>query len=192
MNPKLYTHYKDYNKNIVTFLLFNLSGQVVGYQHYRPDVLDKGIKNNPKLGRYYTHLPRNTQGVFGLERLDPAKRTLYVTEGIFKAATLHRLGYNAVATLTATPEQLRGWFLALGGAYRVYGIGDADKAGKELVNIVGNGLQSPQDLDEMSDGAIRDLLYDLETSALSLLPGSQLSFSFLTGAACSQKEQWRA
>lgn len=158
MNPKLYRHFKCYSTSKVTFLLYNLSGQIVGYQHYRPNILDKGVKNNPKLGRYFTKLPRSTIGVFGLERLDPNDRTIYIVEGIFKAAVLHRLGFNALAVLTANPTPLQPWFRALRGRYRLFAIGDGDKAGEELVKIVGDGLCSPVDLDEMTDAAIRELL----------------------------------
>jgi DNA primase len=158
MDPSLYRYSKCYKTNKVTFLLYNLSGQIVGYQHYRPLVEEKGVKNNPKLGRYFTKLPRATIGVFGLECLNPNDSRVFIVEGIFKAGVLHRLGYNAIAVLGADPKPLQGWFKALRGRYTLYAIGDADEAGKRLVEIVGNGFQSPKDLDEMTDEDIMELI----------------------------------
>ena len=37
-------------------------------------------------------------------------------------------------------------------------IGDNDDAGRKLVNVVGKGIQSPVDLDEMLDYDIHQLL----------------------------------
>lgn len=158
INPKLYRLSKCYSTNKITFLLYNLSGQIVGYQHYRPLIEEKGVKNNPKLGRYFTKLPKATIGVFGLELLNPKDKRLFVVEGVFKAGVLHRLGYNAIAVLGANPVPLRGWFKAMRGQWKLIAIGDADKAGKELVKIVGEGFQSPKDLDEMTDEEIRRLI----------------------------------
>lgn len=157
MNPKLYKFSRSYSAATITFFLYNLSGQLVGYQQYRPKVLDKKI-NNIKLGRYYTYLPREVDGGFGLEQLNPSKRTIYVTEGVFKAAVLHRLGFNAIAVLTATPKRLKPWFRIMRQTWTLIAIGNNDKAGKKLVNTVGNGFQSPLDLDEMTDAAILELL----------------------------------
>lgn len=151
MNPSLYRHAKCYSTNKITFYLYNLSGQMVGYQHYRPLIEEKGVKNNPKLGRYFTKLPKNTIGVFGLDVLDETRPELFVVEGIFKAAKLHRLGYNAIAVLGPTPKPMAAWFRALRGSYKLLAIGDNDKAGSYLVKIVGAGDLSPVDLDEMSD-----------------------------------------
>jgi DNA primase len=158
MNPKLYRYFKCYKTSIITFLLYNLSGQIVGYQHYRPNILEKGIKNNPYEGRYFTKAPKNTIAVFGWEVLNPDDRTIYIVEGVFKAATLHRLGFNALAVLTANPKPLAALFRALRGRYRIVAIGDGDKAGGELVKIVGEGVCSLFDLDEMSDSDVRELV----------------------------------
>jgi hypothetical protein len=163
MNPSLYRYFKSYSACKITFLLYNLSGQIVGYQHYRPKAKDKGVKNNPKLGRYYTYLPKGTIGVFGLECLDSSDRTIFIVEGIFKAAVLHRLGFNAIAVLTANPKPLGAFFRALRGRYSVIAIGDADKAGSELVRIVGKGVCSPLDLDEMTDSEIKELIKHLKS-----------------------------
>lgn len=158
MNPDLYHVSYGYSANKITFFLYNLSGQIVGYQHYRPDAGKKKQKNDPKFGRYYTYCPKQTIAVFGLDVLDKSKGTLYITEGVFKAAVLHRLGFNAIAVLTSTPKPMKPWFRILKRSYRLVAIGDNDDAGRKLVNTVGKGFQSPLDLDEMTDEAILEML----------------------------------
>jgi len=158
MDPTRYPISYDPEEGIITFLLFNYNGGLVGYQQYRPDQASKQKKNDPKTGRYYTYLPKDTDGVFGLDVLNHADRTIYVVEGVFKAAVLHRLGFNALAVLTSTPKRLKPWFRILRPTWNLVAIGDNDDAGQKLVNIVGRGFQSPEDLDEMSDEEILELL----------------------------------
>jgi len=158
MDPSKYSISYDQVEGIITFMLYNGTGQIVGYQQYRPSEASKQKKNDPKSGRYYTYLPKETDGVFGLDVLNPADRTIYVVEGIFKAAVLHRLGYNAFAVLTSTPKRLRPWFKILRQTWNLVAIGDNDDAGRKLVNIVKTGFQSPSDLDEMTDEDIKSLL----------------------------------
>lgn len=156
MNPDLYCTNYDEECRVVTWFLYNFSGQVVGYQQYRPDVTDKKIKNNPKDARYYTHL-KNKDGVFGLDVLNSEDRNIFIVEGVFKAGVLHRLGYNSLAVLSSTPKPLKPWFFILKQTWNLVGIGDNDKAGESLVRTVGKGFVSPKDLDEMSDKEIKEL-----------------------------------
>lgn len=158
MDPSKYPISYDPEEGVITFLLFNGAGQLVGYQQYRPEQPSKQKKNDPKSGRYYTYLPKETDGVFGLDVLNHSDRTIYIVEGVFKAAVLHRLGYNAIAVLTSTPKRLKPWFKILRQTWNLVAIGDNDEAGRKLVNIVKNGFQSPTDLDEMSDEDIISLL----------------------------------
>ena len=158
MDPSRYPISYDPEEGIITFLLFNYNGAIVGYQQYRPDQPSKQKKNDPKTGRYFTYLPKDTDGVFGLDVLDHTDRTIYIVEGVFKAAVLHRLGFNALAVLTSTPKRLKPWFRILRPTWNLVAIGDNDDAGKKLVNIIKRGFQSPQDLDEMSDEEILALL----------------------------------
>lgn len=158
MDPTKYPVAYDHAEGIITFLLYNGTGDLVGYQQYRPSQPSKQKKNDPKSGRYFTYLPKDTDGVFGWDVLNPDDRTIYIVEGVFKAAVLHRLGYNAIAVLTSTPKRLKPWFKILRQTWKLIAIGDNDDAGRKLVNIVKNGFQSPTDLDEMSDEDILSLL----------------------------------
>lgn len=157
MDPYRYSMAIDEVNRVVTFYLHNGTGDLVGYQIYRPDSTDKK-NNDPKLGRYYTYLPKQVDGVFGLEQLNDDNGIIYIVEGIFKAAVLHRLGYNAIAVLTSSPKRLKPWFKIMRQKWSLVAIGDPDAAGQRLVNIVGKGFTSPKDLDEMTDDEIRELL----------------------------------
>ena len=140
---------------VATFYLYNPHGKLVGYQQYRPGA-SKEKKNDPKQGRYFTYLPREVDGFWGLEQDQGGP--LFVVEGIFKAAKLHNLGFSAIAVLGASPVRLKSWFRAVRCQRLLFAIGDADKAGAGLVRIVGTGLQSPRDLDEMTDKEVLALV----------------------------------
>jgi hypothetical protein len=53
LNVELHRPFVDEVERVATFLLWNLSGQCVGYQQYRPEG-EKKPRNNPKQGKYYT------------------------------------------------------------------------------------------------------------------------------------------
>lgn len=156
MNTSLYSfHVGD---EVVTFYLYNHTGKLVGFLQYRPHA-DKKAKNDPRSGRYFTHLPREVDGLFGVEQ--DVGGPLFIVEGIFKAAKLHSLGYSAVAVLGASPKRLNSWLRAVSRQRPVYAIGDNDAAGAGLVKIVGAGIQSPRDLDEMTDNEVLNLIKGL-------------------------------
>ena len=159
MNVSLYHFFSD--EDTATFFLYNSSGKLVGYQLYRP-AADKGKKNDPKLGRYFTYLPKEVDGLFGLEQ--DFGGPLFVVEGIFKAAKLHSLGISSVAVCGSSPKRLNSWFRAVAEQREVIAVGDNDPAGAEFVRIVGRGGQSPVDLDEMSDEEVKCLVQELLNS----------------------------
>jgi hypothetical protein len=137
----------DLENEVLTVYLSNLAGQFVGFQQYRSTVTCKKT-NNAKDGRYFTHSARGVNACWGLETLDYRNKDLYIVEGIFKASALHMLGNNALALLTSNPKPMRSWLHTL--PFNLIGIGDNDKAGKGMVNIVRKGFQSELDLDEYS------------------------------------------
>ncbi len=143
------------DEETATFLLYNPHGKLVGYQVYRP-AGGKLKKNHPREGRYYTYLPKEVDGFFGLEY--DVGGPLFVVEGIFKAMALHNLGFSAVAVLGASPKRLKSWFKAVRQQRTLLAVGDNDPAGAQLVRLVGSGFQSPRDLDEMSQKEVLTLL----------------------------------
>jgi hypothetical protein len=154
---RYYTAFEYEQRGIVmSVLLFNLSGQIVGYQVYRPWSTDKKC-NDPKLGRYYTYITAGMDGVFGLET-DNGQGPLFIVEGIFKASKLHSVGLNAIATLTSDPKRMKPWLRILSKTRPLIAIGDNDPAGMKLVKRVGRGATSPRDLDEMSSEDVLDFV----------------------------------
>lgn len=135
----------DQENNILTVYLSNLSGQLVGFQQYRPEQTSKK-SNDPRESRYFTYSPRGVIAVWGLEVLSGSKKDLYVVEGIFKASSLHMLGLNAIAVLTSHPKAMKSWLHTL--PYNLIGIGDNDKAGQGIISACGKGFKLEKDLDE--------------------------------------------
>lgn len=155
-DPSLYTnHVLDEHENTLSVYLTNLCGQFVGYQQYRPDEQSKRI-NDPKMSRYFTYSPRGVNACWGLEVLDSPKKDLYLVEGVFKASTLHMLGYNALALLTSHPKPMKSWLHTMN--YNLIGIGDNDKAGNGIINIAGKGFKLERDLDEYSLDELEEIL----------------------------------
>jgi len=124
-----------------TFILYNLSGQIVGYQTYRP-LQDKERRNHETLGRYYSYVKiegddqtkgKRAIGVWGLETFDYKPDVLFVTEGIFDAIRVHNLGYPAVALLSNNPKRLYSWLNSLNR--RIIAICDSGDAGKKLAKM---------------------------------------------------------
>lgn len=109
--------YVDEVERVVTFLLWNLSGRLCGFQQYRPDA-DKKAKNHPREGRYYTFVGGERKNrhlaVWGLESLSYRSDILVVCEGIFDACRFHNFGIPAVAILSNNNSRHREWLDSLG------------------------------------------------------------------------------
>lgn len=139
---------------VASIPLRDFSGKWVGYQNYRPN--GPRITKNVKEAKYFTYLPKKTNGYFGLETLTwPG--TLYVVEGVFKAAKLHLLGYPAIALMGSEVARHKSQLMLLRRPF--VGIGDNDDAGRKFARQLG-GFTSPRDLDEMSDDEVKELLYE--------------------------------
>lgn len=147
-----------------TFYLWNTSGQLVGFQQYRPNQPKVDYTLDPRMLRYFTFVSKESESsqkltAFGLELLNPENRTLFVVEGVFDAVKLHNLGLNCLALLSATPKPLREWLWTLG--YNVVPVCEDDKAGKLLKKMSNNGdyleLTNGQDLGDMKDSEVFEL-----------------------------------
>jgi hypothetical protein len=123
----------DNEEGVATFFLYNLSGQLVGYQQYRPGA-DKKAKNHPKDGRYFTYRKQPTVAVWGVESLHLTPHIVFVTEGVFDACRLTEKGVSALAVLSNDPTTDVGNFLRM-LARRVVVVADNDKAGKRLAKF---------------------------------------------------------
>ena len=160
----------DDEAGLAVFLLFNVSGQLVGYQQYRPGAEKSG--NEPRLNRYFTR--RGDEGkskklaVWGLETVTSDVSVVYVVEGIFDAVKLHNADRAAVAILTSNPGPLGGWLRVLGK--RTIGILDNDHTASQAGGIRGSTSKSfvvpdpYKDLGDMPQDEVNDFISAIERS----------------------------
>lgn len=133
LNVELHKPVLDEAEQVATFYLWNLSGQLVGYQQYRPSG-EKKPQNNPKLGKYFTYRTQPTQTVWGVESLQLSPSVVFVCEGVFDAARLTDRGFSALAVLSNNPNSdLRNWLKCLNR--RVVTVCDNDAAGQKLAKF---------------------------------------------------------
>ena len=89
------------------FVLYNLSGQIVGMQRYSP-VGSKSVKEAER--RYLKKHDINKLKYVPIYNIDElcvwglhsykVEKDLYIVEGIFDAIILHNVGLSAIATLS--------------------------------------------------------------------------------------------
>ncbi|QZE59602.1 hypothetical protein pEaSNUABM39_00022 [Erwinia phage pEa_SNUABM_39] len=95
----------------------------------------------------------------GDRKLNLNGSTVFLTESVFKACALHRLGLNAWSVLGSNVSAHLYHQLRLLGL-RFVCLGDDDKAGQEFSQTFGLGAVS-NDLDEMTDEQLLDLTLPL-------------------------------
>lgn len=172
-DPAKYHCHVDEETRTATFLLFTLTGKLAGYQTYKPEgpKTRDGKGMEPKDLKYFTHVTKSETGlndsvmVFGAERLDLTKRTLYLCEGLFDAVALHNLGLNAVAALGNVGAAKHGRPVALhsllkGLNMHVVAVEDGDEAGSNLGRHAHESVKCPEGCDpsSMDREALRRLL----------------------------------
>jgi hypothetical protein len=132
VNLDLHRPILDNENSSATFLCYNLSGQLCGYQTYSP-LGDRRIFNCPNLGRYYTYRNKNQQTVviWGIESYFISDGPIFITEGIFDAARLTERNQTAFAMLcNSPPKDYKNWLQLL--TRPIIAICDNDTAGLEL------------------------------------------------------------
>lgn len=160
LNLELHHPILDEELNIATFLLYNLSGKIVGYQQYNPQG-NKNIFNDKLSGKYYTYRNKNqpTIAIWGLESYYISSGPIFLTEGIFDAARMTNVGQSALSTLANNPpKDYKNWFRMLNRP--VVAVCDNDDAGRKLakfgdyVEVVPEG----KDLGESPDNYVQYLV----------------------------------
>lgn len=119
------------------FYLYNLSGQIVGFQCYSP-LKPKRLKAEDIYRRYYTYITKEYKSIkataFGLEILDLKKdKVIFLVEGVFDAVRLHKLGFQALALLGSDALRLREQLLLLGCT--LIPVCEGDEAGQKLQKL---------------------------------------------------------
>lgn len=155
-NPDLYGNSLviDENERVATFLLWNFSGQLIGYQQYRPDNHEKAVKNHPDK-RYYLYVgdegeiynkSKRKLAVFGIETLKMFPNSpILLTEGIFNAARLHSAGFAALGLLSNNPKKITTFLKIVHGTK--IAICDGDKAGQQLAKYGDYSIHLPDGTD---------------------------------------------
>ena len=128
---------------VVTFPLWNLMGQMVGFQRYRPD--RPKFNNNPYEARYFTKINKSSSTALGLDLLNPENRVLFITEGIFDASPLHIHKANALSVLCNNPLRLKNLISSLG--YYTIALCEGDEAGEELKDVTNDFVKLPDGKD---------------------------------------------
>lgn len=145
-NPELYSGV-TVTDEIVTLPLWNLSGQMVGYQCYHPSQPKKEV-GDPRLQKYFSWVTKpcaskNAElAVWGLETVKWTDKVLFLTEGVFDCARLHWHGLPAVAVLSNNPVHLSGWLMAL--TSRKVACVQGDKAGRALAKYGDEAVYLPE------------------------------------------------
>jgi len=150
---------------VATFPLFNLTGQMVGFQQYRP-FASKQVRNDPRTGRYYTHVAREHDhvkkiAVWGLESTRTCDSSCFVVEGIFDAVKIQNENLPALAVLCNDPKHLRPWLRAWNK--HIIAVVDSDAAGSKLASIAHRVMRLPsqfKDLGEMDQREVSALLHE--------------------------------
>lgn len=155
------------------FFLYNLSGQMVGYQKYNP-LYDKKGQNarkmkDPTKTKYYNWVGDELKGkkiaVWGLESLSFTDKYLFITEGIFDIARAHQAGYAGIAVLCNNPSpQLKNWLKTLPQTKIV--IYDNDEAGEQLRKLgdYSFSVEGGKDLNDLSEEEAKEFLDDIINS----------------------------
>lgn len=139
----LRTHF-DLDNEILTFYLWNLSGQLKGFQRY--NWKGSKAKNNCAEGKYYT-IAKSGPAIYGLEWINKNIPVTFICEGIFDAISLLNYG-NAVAVMTNEPKPLKQQLSLLPGIKVV--VCDNDKAGLKLAKFGDDCIVCPEGEDPNS------------------------------------------
>lgn len=133
MNSDIHTVWINDIEDQAVFPLWNLSGQMVGYQKYDPSS-DKTRKNS-KEGKYHTWRNKAEVSVWGLESWNLSD-VLFITEGIFDACRLTNKGYSAIALLSNNPNaSTKRWLWSIRNTRKVVSVSDPGEGGKFLKTI---------------------------------------------------------
>ena len=163
MDPNKFHVLFDGDMTRATFLLYNLSGQIVGYQRYNP--LGTKKRNNDLDNRYYCYFPRATVAVWGLEYVNPNDRYLFVTEGIFDAVKIINAGYSAIAALTNDPRPIHQWLKTLNKHIVCIIDNDENASGSKLKKYGDDFHVVPdpyRDLGDMPQDEVTKFLFEIE------------------------------
>lgn len=149
----------DLENQILTFYLWNFSGQLKGFQRYNWKGDKK--KNNSKDGKYFSICPSGP-ALYGLEWFNENLPYTFVCEGVFDALSLMPYG-NAVAVFSNEARVVKQQLDLLPG--KTVAVCDGDKAGSLLAKWADYSIQCPagEDPNSMKKSDLKALLGDFVT-----------------------------
>ncbi len=152
------------SSEVATILLYNLCGQIVGYQRYNPSFPSAfpgdGKQSNLRDRRYYNYVTKGQIGLFGVETFSLHAPCVFITEGIFDACRLTNKGACAFAMLTNNPStSMRNFLSSLGKP--VVAICDNDTAGIKLQKC-GHYFEYVRDAKDLGDSSEEFVEYLLD------------------------------
>lgn len=156
MQPESYTSFVDERERVASFMLYDLSGRLTGFQQYRPDA-DKTKSNHPRESRYFTYATKGKTPVFGMETFDWTNH-LFIVEGIFDAVRLHNYGHSAIALLSNNTKSLRNWLWMLNRP--IFAVCDGGETGKHLIKFSHKAFacDGESDLGDMSEKEVQEII----------------------------------
>jgi len=162
LNVELHRPIVDEVEHCASFILWNLSGQLVGYQQYRP-LSNKKPFNDPKESKYFTYIKQPTVTVWGLESFYISNGPIFITEGLFDAARLTNKNQTAFAMLCGNPpKDYYNWLHSLNRP--IVAVCDNDPEGKKLAKFANyfEISQGSKDLGDSSDDYVNWLISKYE------------------------------
>lgn len=169
LNPDEHYCYISEADRCATFLLWNLSGQLVGYQRYNPDK-DKKKANEEEESRYYSFVGDETTvsndapkrgkkriAIWGVHTLS-LSRIVFLSEGIFNAVIPYNLGFSSLGLLTSNPVHVKN-FLTMLNRPKI-AVCDGDVAGVKLMKFADYGvvLSKGQDLSSLDPAVAKEVI----------------------------------
>lgn len=149
---KVPTHVKVYHdEETAVWLCYNLSGQLTGYQEYKPNA----PKQKRNIGRYKTQ----GAGMFGLEYLDYRQPLLFICEGFFEACMFLSLGLNAVAVFGNDPRHHKEQLALL--PFKKVAALDNDKASEKLKKYASSWVRPPAEFKDFNDMSLEQFEKEL-------------------------------
>lgn len=168
----------DKEHNYTSFLLYNLSGKLVGYVNYNPQV-DKAFHQKTDqakkmttdemkaMMRYFSYVTKqdkiNEIAVWELETVKHTDKVLFITEGIFDIIKIHNQGLPGIAVFANNPKWIKPWLSIL--TQKKIVIYDNDKAERKLAKLGDVSYTVPEhynDLGDMTDLEVKNFLKTLK------------------------------
>ena len=147
------------------FLLYALSGKLVGYQRYNPWGSKKPHSNT--LGddaKYFTWAPKAEIGFWGAQYYNPISPVLFITEGIFDAIKVINEGWPCFAMLTSHPSESARSFLNMLPQILVVLLDNDGEAKKPFDGVHGCRINPPEiygDVGNMPQPRVKVMINDV-------------------------------